>query len=257
MFPTTDVPLVALLPYATVIVFPGDNATFQISVVVSQDDEAWRGLRRDRIFDALVAEIPLTQPWIGSAEATSDPLPFPSIENRWRRVTNGNAPCVLGLVLLGDAAMQTNPTLGRGVSMAFMHAQHLVRELDACMGDPWDLVVRFERWTTEHFGPWFETQVALDEKRSVELAAGASSTEPGARPDPVHGFLDALDALRSDDPLVRVAYDRVYHLIDPPYALFRNRELVKRVAASARRRDWLRSRPAGPDHERFRRILVS
>ena len=57
------------------------------------------------------------------------------MENRYRRLADTDGPIVGGLVLLGDSALHTNPTAGRGASLALAQAQHLATTLDKA-GDP-------------------------------------------------------------------------------------------------------------------------
>ena len=63
------------------------------------------------------------------------------VDNRYRRLVDGSGPVAGGLLLLGDAAMHTNPTAGRGVSLAFAHVQHLVSAVagaaSAARSSPW------------------------------------------------------------------------------------------------------------------------
>jgi hypothetical protein len=55
------------------------------------------------------------------------------------------------MVLLGDAVMHTNPTAGRGVSLAFAHAQHLVSTFDSSAA-PAEFTAAFDGWTDANMG---------------------------------------------------------------------------------------------------------
>ena len=75
----------------------------------------------------------------GSTPASRSPTctRWPRIENRWRRLVGGDGrPIVGGLVLVGDSSLHTNPTFGRGVSLAFAQAQHLAATAEQVPADP-------------------------------------------------------------------------------------------------------------------------
>ena len=66
------------------------------------------------------------------------------LENRCRRLADADGPIAGGVVLLGDSALHTNPTAGRGVSLAFARAQLLATTLDEA-ADPRLLYPRLRR----------------------------------------------------------------------------------------------------------------
>ena len=95
------------------------------------------------------------------------------IENRWRRLVDGDGrPIVGGLVLVGDSSLHTNPTFGRGASLAFAQAQHLAATAEQVHADPVGYVHAFEDWTASHLGVWYESQVAADGAALERMTAG-------------------------------------------------------------------------------------
>ncbi len=130
-YPCRDIPVMANLGWATAMAFPGDRGTFGLLAIVAGVDPLRRELTTEEGFSRFHAAIPLTAPWLDAGEAISDIGTMARVENRYRRLVDDGGPIVTGIVLLGDAAMHTNPTAGRGVSLAFAHAQHLVSTVDS------------------------------------------------------------------------------------------------------------------------------
>jgi 2-polyprenyl-6-methoxyphenol hydroxylase-like FAD-dependent oxidoreductase len=153
------------------------------------------------------------------------------IENRRRRITTNDGPIVGGIVVIGDAALHTNPTLGRGISMGLMHAQHLAEVAHMAEDDPVGFVELFSAWTDDHLGIWYDTQVAADANALDRLAAGvrgermAMSTSPAAR------FAPAAFLCASHDEVVGRAVAKVAHLFESPATAFGEPMVASRVNA--------------------------
>jgi 2-polyprenyl-6-methoxyphenol hydroxylase-like FAD-dependent oxidoreductase len=65
------------------------------------------------------------------------------------------------MVMLGDSALHTNPTAGRGVSLAFAHARHLAATIGQA-SQPIPYVAAFEDWTHANIGTWYRPQAHAD-----------------------------------------------------------------------------------------------
>jgi hypothetical protein len=68
------------------------------------------------------------------------------------------------MIAVGDAVCTTTPLAGRGVSLALLQAQLLVRILD----DERDIdcaTIRFDQWCTDHIRPWFDDHRYVDADR--------------------------------------------------------------------------------------------
>jgi 2-polyprenyl-6-methoxyphenol hydroxylase-like FAD-dependent oxidoreductase len=254
-FPTTRVPIVAPLDYLTVLAFPGDNGCFQLSVAVAAEDPCRRQLRDPEAFDRFLAAVPLSAPWIERGEPLDEPHPMARIENRWRRLVTDGRPVVAGLVLLGDAAMQTNPTTGRGVSAAFAQAQELARLLDEDRGSV-RLPVDLDIWTARQLGVWFDSQRDIDGVRVRQLQAGLRNERTPPPDDPTNRFIAAMAVLGQDDPVIQKASMRAYNLLIPPDEIMADRVVARRVVGYLRRHPVLDVRPqTGPDRPAFERLV--
>lgn len=240
-FPDTGVPLVAPLSYLTVLVFPGDSRHFQLSVAVAVNDPYRHRLREPVIFDRFLASVPLTEQWIGRGEPLEVPEPMARIENCWQRM-----PAIDGYVQLGDALIQTNPTMGRGVTFAFLQAQEFARTLGR----------GFEQWVVESLGPWFHAQLSLDEARIRQLTAGLSGEILPLPRDPASRFAAAVAVLREHDEVIRTASLRLYNMLITPREMLADRDAAKRVIRFLRAHDDIDWRPRGyPDRASFERIV--
>ncbi len=256
-FPRATVPIVAELNYATALVFPGDNGCFQLSATIGARDPLRRHLRDPGTFGRFLESVPALRPWLDCGEPTGDPMPMAGLENRLRGLTDGAGPVVAGLVLLADSAMQTNPTFGRGMSLAFRHAQAFAAALDESVGDdPAGWSARFEAWGTRELLPWFELQLATDNARMRQMESVERGERAGAPTDGVSRLLAAMAILREDDAEVRTASDRVYNLLMTPAELMADRALARRILAFVRAHPEASVPHDGPDRAQFERLVA-
>jgi 2-polyprenyl-6-methoxyphenol hydroxylase-like FAD-dependent oxidoreductase len=253
VFPATRVPIVAALDYATVLVFPEDGGRFQITLMVSAQDPCRRCLRSGPTFDRFVQEVPVSAPWLDRGVATSEPEIISGISNRRRRLDVDGRPCVAGLVLLGDAAVQTNPTAGRGISLAVNHARDLADLLDEDR-PPVVLAEQFAARTSATLGSWLESQLVIDEDRRHQLQHALRGRPPPPIATTSGKLALALAELR-DDEVVGAATDRLYNLLATPHEIVQDRAVMRRVVHHLRHGP--RAAPeAVPDRPTFERMLA-
>jgi flavin-dependent dehydrogenase len=113
--------------------------------------------------------IPLMANRLERGTPISPTLLLARIENTRSRLTDDDGVIVSGYVLLGDSAMHTNPTLGRGVSLAVAHAQHLAQSIGEAADDPLGFVRAFDVWTQDNLGAWYDSQEINDAARSADM----------------------------------------------------------------------------------------
>lgn len=255
-FPSTRVPNGVRLDYAAAIAFPADNRTFSLTVTAASRDPYGKRLRDPRVYDRFLGAVPLTAPWIERGEPIDEPKPMAHTDNRWQRLTSRHGqPVAGGMVLVGDAAVHTNPTSSLGVSLALAHAQQLARMAGQAADDPVGFVARFESWTDEHLGVLFRHQVALDRHRAREIGAVLRGRRPPASDDPVLRFFAAALALSEEDPVVAAAYSRSVNLLITPPELARDREVHRRVLRYLRANPAADLRGQGPDRAEFETMV--
>ena len=129
-----------------------------------------------------------------------------------------------GLVTVGDAVATTTPTRGRGVAMACMQIEALLRLLDEG-ADPITAADPFDAWCEENIKPWVADHIAIDggmvrrwQGEDIDLSAPLTSdliadavpAEPRIAPYAAGYFMmTALPAtLQPAEPLARAVYER-------------------------------------------------
>jgi flavin-dependent dehydrogenase len=254
-FPSTAIPIVVPLPYITVLAFPGDNRSFQVSVTVSEHDPYRKRLLDPEVFERVVSNLPIGAEWLPRGIPRGAPLAMGKIANCRRSLLVDGAPVVAGFGLLGDAALQTNPTTGRGVSCAFVQAQAAAEALDEWGDRPEAFTRALEESTRRRLGVWFDSQVAIDAERSLQLAAGVKGeARPPAR-DPTNRLISALATLSQEDERIRVATRRLYNLLMTPEDLLSDRAITQRVLSFLRTSGGGYLQSLGPDRRSFERFV--
>lgn len=227
--PTSRIPASIALDYATVFALGADNDTFSLTVTLSVNDPYRRALRDTDRFEAFLHAVPHSAPWIEVGEPISDLSTMSRIENRRRRLTTSAGPIVGGIVAIGDAALHTNPTLGRGISMGLMHARHLAEVAHLATDDPVGFVETFSAWTDDQLGIWFDTQVAADSSALARLAAGLLGTRLPPVDDPSARFASAAFLCAQHDEVVGTAVAKMAHLFAPPAEVFSDPVVASRI----------------------------
>ncbi|MCM3817324.1 FAD-dependent oxidoreductase [Streptomyces sp. DR3-1] len=219
-------------PFALAGVFPSDNDTFAVSIVVSTGDPTRGALRDPAVFQAAARHFPVCAAWLGlAAEPCSPVLAMAGLDNRWTALTDDAGPVVTGLVNTGDSLIHTNPTLGHGVALGLRTAQHLAAHADSVAADP----AGYHAWTVRELRPVFDAQVTGDRTVGERLAEGAPPSDHRAA---------ALAACAFDDPVVMRARAQVRHLVHPPAEAYGTDEVERHLTA------WLTAHPEfTPGHD--------
>jgi len=160
----------------------------------------------------------------------------------------------LGLIVIGDAAVCTNPLYGRGCSTGFWSAHLLAEALAAHPDDPRSLALAYDAALREQIVPWYRASVEQDtEARRVASALLAGLDPDADASDPrtfMRGvFRDGLvPAIRSDAVVMR-SFLRSFNLLSSPDAMATDPEVSARVLAVWQDRDNRPPEPPlGPKH---------
>jgi 2-polyprenyl-6-methoxyphenol hydroxylase-like FAD-dependent oxidoreductase len=157
------------------IAFLHDNGAFSITFVHDGADKRLRLLRREEVFDDAVEAIPLLSEWIDSSRAQpiSRALPGGRLYNTYRGQLDGAGhPALPGLISVGDAVCTTTPLAGRGVTLALMQAQELVRIIDLHGRDITAATTQFDSWCLRRIRPWFDDHRYTDADRVRRWSGG-------------------------------------------------------------------------------------
>ncbi|WP_328760355.1 FAD-dependent oxidoreductase [Streptomyces sp. NBC_00271] len=155
----------------SVIVVPGDNGTWSMTLVTSGTDQELRGLGRSDAWQRVAALYPALAPWaegmpIGGVVAMG------GIHSVRRQLVDAARPLVTGLVALGDAWATTNPQFGLGITLGITHATHLRDVLrEEGVGSPAELALRFHAVTERNLGPVWAALADWEVHRQAEIDA--------------------------------------------------------------------------------------
>ena len=245
--PKQEGPIGGDLGYMKFAVFPGDNGTFSVTLATNNDDEVFRGLGKEELFDEVVKHLVPTAPWVDPA--VSEPItpvhPMAKLLNRVRDVVVDGVPIAPGLHAVGDAAVCTNPLYGRGCALGFVHADLLRDALRAHPGDVVAQALALHEGTERELMPWYKASVAAD-ARNRRIAHGEASTE-----DEFFGTIlkEVGPAMRTDPVLFR-AFMRMFNLLEDPDSLMTNPDLIGKVMEAYQNRESREPEPPlGPPRE--------
>jgi 2-polyprenyl-6-methoxyphenol hydroxylase-like FAD-dependent oxidoreductase len=204
-----------LQPYESIsiLTLPADNGTWGVGVAASSGDAPLRALRQPAVWERVVKSYPLIAHWL-DGEPFTDVDVMAGIEDRHRRLWSGGRPCATGVLVLGDASACTNPSLGRGASIAAQHAiclRDLLREVPP--SEPAALVTRWDEVTATVVGPLVQDTLAFDRNRLAEMQAQIAGQAYDPQ-DPGWQLGEALRRAAGKDPDLLRAYVSVASLLE-------------------------------------------
>jgi len=191
-----------LMPWGTIstLTLPADNGTYGLGFITSAKDSALRSLKDPEVWMRTWREYPLVAHW-AEGEPLSDQVDvMAKIEDRHRSFVVDGVPVATGVLAVGDSWACTNPSLGRGAAIGFMHAVALRDVLDvASLDAPIELAQRWHAITEETVDPYFRATLDFDRHRLAEIDAGidGKAYEPD---DPKWEGFQALASAGSKDP---------------------------------------------------------
>jgi 2-polyprenyl-6-methoxyphenol hydroxylase-like FAD-dependent oxidoreductase len=201
-------------PYGIFLAFPADRRTFCVMSGLANEDPLRKRLFEPAVFDRVMAAIPVCTPWVKAGVGITDPQPFANVHNGRRLLVDDEGPIVTGFLLVGDSATHTNPTLGRGTSLALAHAQELARTAHQAPADAHGYAVGFADWTERNLGVWYESQSAIDAAASVRLRA-CFTGEPVPRAAYSARAIEALGAASARDQRIAGLLQRLVGVLTP------------------------------------------
>ena len=233
--PTTRI--VAGLEEFTLAVFGADNGTVQLAIVPLAADRRFRQVKEPDVFTAVLRTIPACAAWLKVLEPISAVFPMTGPRNTLRRLVVDGRPVVTGLQGIGDSVCTTNPTFGRGLSLAMWGAADLADVIGK--HDDWaEQTIAMDERTAEHVVPYYEEQAAVDSARLATLRH-AILGDPAPPPPPLHPDRISFTQLRvaaSFDPTAFRAFWKLMFMLCQPDDVYRDPHIV------ACTQDALRSR---------------
>jgi 2-polyprenyl-6-methoxyphenol hydroxylase-like FAD-dependent oxidoreductase len=226
--PTTR--LVVGLDEFNVGIWGADNGIMQLAVAPLAKDHRFKTLRYPEVFTAVLRTIPTYAAWLDVLDPISDVFPMGAVHNTMRRLVVNGAPVVTGLVAIGDSVCTTNPTLGRGLTLALSGAADLLDTLGK-HGDDWSAcALAMNEMVAEHILPFYEDQVAIDSARLAMLEHTIFGAPPPAPPALTNRVTYAqLRAAAQFDPTAFRALWKILGMISRPDDVYTDPDVVART----------------------------
>jgi 2-polyprenyl-6-methoxyphenol hydroxylase-like FAD-dependent oxidoreductase len=238
--PTTRI--VAGLDEFTVGIWPADNQAMLLAVAPLAADRRFRAVKDPQVFTAVLRTVPVYAAWLDVLDPVSDVFPMAGLHNTLRRLVAGGAPVVTGLHAVGDSVCTTNPTLGRGLSLALSGAVDLLEVIGQHGHDLSGQALALDRLVASHVAPFYEDQAVIDRARLMMLRHTIFGS-PAPDPQPAICGRVSYEQLRAAapfDPAVFRAFWKIMGMICPPAQVYTDPHVV------ARTRQVLSRRGAGP-----------
>jgi 2-polyprenyl-6-methoxyphenol hydroxylase-like FAD-dependent oxidoreductase len=227
--PTTRI--VAGLDDFTAGIWGADNGAMQLVVAPLAVDRRFRTLKHPEVFTAVLRTVPTLAGWLDVLDPISDVFPMGGLHNTMRRLVAGGAPVATGLHAIGDSVCTTNPTLGRGLSLALSGAADVLDAIDE-HGDDWTAqALALDGRVADHVVPFYEDQAAIDQARLAMLRHTIfDAPAPDPPPDPSDRVTYAqLRTAALYDPTAFRAFWNVMGMLRQPVEVYTDPDVVART----------------------------
>jgi hypothetical protein len=161
--------MLANLDEFTLLISGADNGNVQLAVVPLARDRRFRTLRNPEVFTAVVRSVPTYAGRLDILAPISPVFAMGAVRNSLRRLVVERAPVVTGLHSIGDSVCTTNPSPGRGLSLALSGAVDLLHTINQHGHDPIAQALDLDKRVSDHVVPIYEDQVAIDGARLAML----------------------------------------------------------------------------------------
>ena len=161
--------IVAGLDEFTLAVFGADNGVMQLALVPLAADSRFRRLRDPDVFTAVLRTIPACEGWLQALDPISAVFQMTGPRNTLRRLVVDGDPVVTGLHAVGDSVCTTNPTFGRGLSLALWGAADLTEVIDKHADNSSEQALAVDQRIADHVAPYYHEQAAVDAARLATL----------------------------------------------------------------------------------------
>jgi hypothetical protein len=212
----------------TVGIWGADNGAMQLAVVPLASDHRFKTLRHPKVFEAVLGTVPTYAAWLDVLDPITDVFPMGAVNNTMRRLVVGGTPVATGVVAIGDSVCTTNPTLGRGPTLALMGVADLLDTIDKHSDDRGTQAIALDKLVAEHILPYYEDQAAIDSARLAILRHRIFDASLPPAP-PVFSDRITFEQLRTGallDPTVFRAFWKVMGMISRPAEVYTDPDIV-------------------------------
>ena len=249
------------LGYIAFAGFYGDNNTFSITFGVPTNDRELMVLRDEGAWEAAIRTLRPLAPWTadGLAEPITGVESMARLRNRIRRFVVHGEPVATGVVVIGDAALATNPWYGKGCSQAGIAADALSDALVEHGRNRFALALAMDAAMRTELEPHYSLAVRQDADRMKMHATMHDGAEPDAIASATRDFIinGLIPATRVDADVFR-AFFRAFNMLDAPHALMANPTVVQAAMTAHAQKDQRPPAPKlGPDRTEFLAVMVA
>lgn len=223
-------PLLSAYGTFSILTLPADNGTWSVTLYGLAEDKALRRFRDPEVHERVVRACPLQAHWL-DGEPISEMASMAGVVDRHRRFVVDGAPCATGVLSVGDASSCTNPSLGRGITFALMHAEVMRAAVGEHLGDPVDLALAFDEATEAEMRPWHDATTAIDRHRLSEMRALIVGEEP--EPDPSAQIAALLGAAGPSDATAARSFGEIFSCLALPGEVFAREGVFEHVLGLA------------------------
>ena len=183
----------------TMLTLVADNGHWSVVVTSSAKDQVLRRARDVDVWERIVRSYPLIAHWIDAEPVTGIDI-MAGIPDRVRHFDVEGEPIATGVVAVGDASACTNPSVGRGASIALLHAVCLRDALrKADLDEPIDFARQWNEVTAESVEPLVGDTLHYDRHRLAQIDAQIAGV-PFETEDPAWNLGQALRGAGASDP---------------------------------------------------------
>jgi 2-polyprenyl-6-methoxyphenol hydroxylase-like FAD-dependent oxidoreductase len=235
--PTTRI--VAALDEFMVGIWGADNNTMQLAVAPLAMDHRFKTLRYPEVFTGVLRTIPTFAKWLDALDPITGVYPMGGVHNTMRRLVVDGGPVATGLTAIGDSVCTTNPTLGRGLTLALSGAVDLLEVIHEHGDDLVAQALAMDELVAEDVVPFYEDQAAIDSARLAMLRHNIFDAPAPAPPSTVSDrvtFAQLRTAALFDPTAFRGLW-RVMGMIGRPSEVYTDSRVVARTHATLRDHD--------------------
>lgn len=228
-------PLLQHFGSMSVLTLPAEGGTWGVGLITSSRDEALRSLHRADRWTAVARALRPIAHWVDGEPITGVDV-MARLEDRRRTLCPGGRPLVTGVAPVADAWASTNPTLGRGTSLALLHAIAL-RDTIRTVGltDPVRFALAWHDASERELGPAYDAVVTADRHRLAEIDAAVDGATYHSTDLAWRAYRVLEDVAHLDPELLR-GWFRIAGMVASGVEVFGKPGFLRRIARAARRR---------------------
>lgn len=226
-------PLLQHFGSLSVLTLPAEAGTWGVGLITSSRDDALRSLRRVDRWSAVARALTPVAHWVDGEPITGIDV-MTRLEDRRRTLCPGGHPLVTGVAPVADAWASTNPTLGRGTTMALLHAVALRDTIRGVgLADPARFAVAWHDTTERELGPAYDAVITADRHRLAEIDAAVDGVAYDGTDMAWRAYRTLEDAAHLDADLLR-GWFRIAGLVASGTEVFSEPGFLRRLTRAAR-----------------------